>query len=88
MAVYVDTPLFAFKGMKMCHMVADTPAELDQMADKLKLNRSWKRYNKLPHYDLSRSKREQAIAFVALPVDHGFMSKMIRAAREKKEKGQ
>ena len=31
--VYVDNPIWPYRGMLMCHMIADTPEELHAMAD-------------------------------------------------------
>ena len=39
MSVYVDDPIWPFRGMMMCHMIADTPDELHAMADKIGMQR-------------------------------------------------
>ena len=88
MSVYVDSPLFAFGGRKMCHMIADTEAELYQMADKLKLNRAWVQHNKILHFDLSVHKREQAIRLGALPVDHAVLVRVMRRLKGGKDGSQ
>lgn len=59
MAVYVDDMRAAYRGMKMCHMLADTPAELHAMADRIGLDRRW--FQKGYHYDVSMSKRALAV---------------------------
>jgi len=73
MAVYVDnmfdTALYktqwrqsSFYWPRACHMWADTLAELIEMADRIGLKRSWLQNNKkLPHYDLTESKRALAV---------------------------
>jgi hypothetical protein len=52
------------------HMQADSPQELHAMAARLGLRRSWFQHRPSrpwnDHYDLMRSKREQAIAFGAI----------------------
>lgn len=60
----------------MCHMVADTEKELDEMARKLGLKPEWKQIPKretgigsLVHYDISKSKRHDAIKLGAIPCD-------------------
>lgn len=54
-----------------CHMTADTRAELDQMADRIGLRRSWIQNPGTweEHYDLTQSKRRLAIAAGAVEVD-------------------
>ena len=68
MAVYVDTltacqSTRAWPFIYYCHMVADTQLELDVMAKRLGLRREWFQWRpgKLPHYDLTASKRKQAL---------------------------
>lgn len=41
MGVYVDSEFIQYGRMKMCHMVADTEEELEEMATKLGLNLAW-----------------------------------------------
>src|SRR5690606_34915826 len=70
MAVYVDNARIPFRHMKMCHMFADTKAELHQMAEAIGLRREWfQKGTVLWHYDVSLSKREEAIRRGAVPVD-------------------
>lgn len=71
MAVYVDDPMWVFRGMIMCHMEADTIEELHEMADKLELRREWfQDHPRHPHYDLSKSKRAQALKLGAVERNH------------------
>jgi Protein of unknown function (DUF4031) len=72
MSVYVDNPAWPFRGMLMCHMVADTPEELHAMADKIGMQRKWFQSfakAKRPHYDISEPKRSLAIKHGAIEVD-------------------
>lgn len=78
MSVYVGVPMWPFGRMIMCHMVADTEAELDDMAAALGLRRAWKQHNPdrkpgtvgaLVHYDVSKGKRAEAIRLGAIPLD-------------------
>lgn len=75
MAVYVGVPMWPYRNWTMCHMFADTEEELDAMADKIGLKRSWKQHNKnrkpgtigaLIHYDIAESKRRLAIKHGAI----------------------
>jgi Protein of unknown function (DUF4031) len=61
MTVYVDDMKAPFYYMVMCHMIADTEAELHAMADKIGLKRKWYQGD---HYDV-------ALVTRALAVRHG-----------------
>jgi len=70
MSVYVDCSMNMLGRMKMCHMIADTPTELRTMAEKLNLNPAWfQKRSSAPHFDISKSKREEAVAASALVLD-------------------
>jgi Protein of unknown function (DUF4031) len=66
MSVYVDNYFAVYRGMRMSHMTADTLEELHAMAEKLGL-RKWFQDTGTPHYDVSKSKREEAIRLGAIP---------------------
>jgi len=52
--------------MIMCHMMSDTSLkELHDFAQQLGLKRSWFQNGSAPHYDLSKTKRREAIALGA-----------------------
>lgn len=71
MPVYVDDMRAAFGQMIMCHMVADTEAELHAMADKIGVDRKWYQYprkSRHPHYDIALSKRALAVAAGAVEI--------------------
>ena len=69
MAVYVDDMRAKFGRMIMCHMLADTPAELHAMADKIGVARKWFQATaSTPHYDIALSKRAFAVAYGAVEV--------------------
>ena len=61
MTVYIDDAFIPYGRMKMCHMVADSEEELHEMADKIGMKRKWFQEGKVPHYDVSKGKRELAI---------------------------
>lgn len=81
MAVYVDNGHLTFGRMKMCHMMADSLEELHEMADKLGLKREWFQPKSSPHYDLSQSKRREAVDLGALEMDRAKIVELIRKYR-------
>lgn len=87
MPVYVDRVELGLGRMKMCHMIADTPAELHAMADRLGLKRAW--FQAPPkasfwHYDIAKSKRALAIAAGAIDCDRNTFVAHLRRIRESK----
>lgn len=73
--VYVD-PLMNHgwklrgKSVKSCHLFADSLDELFELADKIGLKRSWFQDNsRLQHFDITESKRIQAIEAGAVELD-------------------
>ena len=83
MAVYIDDYFAKFGRMLMCHMTADTLEELHAMADSLGLKRSWFQNHRLPHYDVSKGKRIEAISKGAIPVTARELVIIGRKIREK-----
>lgn len=61
--VYVDDMKMEYRGMIMCHMVADSLDELHAMADKIGIHRKWfqNKNPARPHYDISLGKRSLAV---------------------------
>ncbi len=82
MSVHVDRAGYAYGRMIMCHMIADTPAELHAMADKIGVARRW--FQTPPkasfwHYDIAKNKRELAVKHGAIECDRGpFMAALQR----------
>lgn len=79
--VYVDNFYesgITFRGMKMCHMIADTQKELLEMADKIGVQRKWVQYFKTPreHFDICLTKRKLAVKFGAKEIDMRIAAKM------------
>ncbi len=76
MAVYVDNMRAAFRRMKMCHMVADTTAELLEMVDKIGVDRKWIQSvgTVEEHFDIALTKRAMAVRRGAVEIDrHGLV---------------
>jgi hypothetical protein len=69
--VYVDDMNAAYGRMKMCHMLADTDAELHAMADQIGVARKWWQSpakTSGSHYDIALSKKALAIAAGAVEI--------------------
>jgi hypothetical protein len=70
MAVYVDEPIWPWRGRLWCHLTADTTDELHAFATQLGLKRS--SFQSRPgrpwrdHYDITEPKRRQAVALGAI----------------------
>ena len=57
--VYIDNMNAPYRGMKMCHMIADSTNELLEMAGKIGVNAKWIQdkgtYNE--HFDICQNKK-------------------------------
>lgn len=87
MSVYVDRVKLGYGRMIMCHMVADTPAELHAMADRIGVARRW--FQTPPkasvwHYDIAQTKRALAVAAGALDCDRNTFVEAVRRIRAAK----
>lgn len=83
MSVYVDGERNKFGRMVMCHMFADSLAELHAMAEAIGMDRDWFQPLSFPHYDVSLSRRSVAVVNGAIEVDRrqGYeIRKRVRAA--------
>lgn len=72
MTVYVDTMEAPFGRMKMCHMFADTLAELNHMADAIGVARKWIQHPPKAswvHYDIALNKKKLAIKHGAVLIE-------------------
>lgn len=70
MAVYVDDMRARFGQMIMCHMLADTTAELLAMARLIGVNAKWiqRAGTSHEHFDIALSKRATAVSLGALEI--------------------
>ena len=85
MAVYVDDMVASFGRMKMCHMMAETTAELLAMADRIGVARKWlqKPGTHMEHFDIAMSKRRLAVAAGAVEVTRRDLGMLMRKRRGK-----
>lgn len=74
MAVYVDNCRLSWRGKLWCHLVADTLEELHGFARQLGLKRAWfQDRTRYPHYDVTVSVREKALAIGAIAGDRAVV---------------
>jgi len=73
----------AWKWNEACHLLADSIEELHEMAEKIKLKRSWFQNKTVPHYDLTVNMRRKAIKAGAKEIDFRQEGEMIRALRKR-----
>ena len=84
MPVYVDGARGNLGRMVMCHMIADTPAELHAMAAQIGLKREWYQSPSkasFPHYDLSLTRRAAALAHGALEIDRQGLAAHMKSVK-------
>jgi hypothetical protein len=83
--VYVDNMNAKFGRMTMCHLIADTHAELLDMVDKIGVQRKWIQYRGtyLEHFDICLSKKKLAVKHGAKEIEYG---RELAVLMEKKRK--
>jgi hypothetical protein len=84
MTVYVDDAIWAWRGRKWCHLLADDVDELHRFARLLGLHRaSYQGPPKTaaPHYDLTAYERHRAVALGATACDRAAIVAVARRAR-------
>ncbi|WP_299938633.1 DUF4031 domain-containing protein [uncultured Pelagimonas sp.] len=82
-SVYVDKPQHRVGRMIMCHMLADSMAELLAMADTIGVDRKWFQPQSHPHFDICKSKRALAVKAGAIEVDRLTLVDVKRRYRKK-----
>lgn len=82
--VYVDDMEAKFGRMTMCHMLADTTAELLAMADRIGVQRKWIQHAGTPqeHFDIALSKRALAVQAGAQEITWEEAGKMVAQRRK------
>ena len=84
MSVYVDDMRARFGRLVMCHMIADSTAELHAMADRIDVARRWVQHPGTPkeHYDIALSKRALAVEAGAIEITWRETGERLRRAIE------
>lgn len=78
MAVYTDNMRAQYGRMIMCHMHADTEAELHDMARRIGVARRWYQGD---HYDICLAMRAKAVKLGATEIDVREMARIVMAKR-------
>lgn len=81
----MDNARIPYGRMKMCHMVADSLDELNDMADAIGVSRRWLQMPpkaSFPHYDVCASKRKHAIERGAVEATRKQLIEAARRCRE------
>lgn len=70
MTVFVDDMFAEYKGMIMCHMIADNDIELFAMANKIGVDLRWHQCKGTwkSHFDICLSKRKLALRYGAVEI--------------------
>ena len=80
MTVYVDNMEAPYRGMIMCHMLADSTEELLDMADRIGVARKWLQGagSHREHFDICKTKRALAVKAGAVELDRRGLYALIR----------
>ncbi len=78
MPVYVDHGRIPYRGMLMCHLLADELDELHAMATRLGLRRYFQDHD-VPHYDICQAKRAVAVQAGAIEIDRRQTALLVRS---------
>ena len=83
MTCYVDDAMLSYGRMKMCHLIADSTAELLAMADVIGVDRKWIQHpgTHREHFDIAMSKRRLAIEAGAVPITHKELGRKVHTRR-------
>lgn len=77
--VYVDNFNAPYRGMKMCHMIADTFEELVIMASDIGVQQRWIQYQGTAneHFDICQTKKAKAIQLGAKEINFRDYARMV-----------
>lgn len=90
MTVYVDDMRAPYRGMIMCHMIADSDDELHDMATKIGIQRRWWQpptKTSGSHYDICLSKKALAVKKGAIEITWRQLGSMNARRRKTGELG-
>jgi hypothetical protein len=83
MAVYVDNWKAKYKGMIMCHVIADSHDELIEFMNKIGVEKHWIQHENTheEHFDICLSKRKEAVSLGAIEINFRDYARMINKRR-------
>ena len=86
--VYIDSMEIKYKGMIMCHMIADTDDELIAFAKSIGLKEVYWQYKGTykSHFDISKSKKELALKNGAQLIDRRMLVKILNKKKQEIKK--
>jgi hypothetical protein len=86
-AVYVDDMRAGYRRMVMCHMIADSQAELDAMADRIGVDHKWIQNagSYREHFDICMSKRILALQWGAVEISQKELGRKLIAKRDPRQ---
>ena len=85
MPVYVDKTKTKYRGMVMCHLLADSLDELHAMAKVIGMRREWFQISRtgVPHYDIPLFRRSMAIENGAVEISRRDVVGLLKRLRDK-----
>lgn len=85
MPVYVDDMKAPYRGMLMCHLLADSTEELLAMVDRIGVQRRWIQKAGTPkeHFDICMAKRALAVAAGAREITWREAGQIVQQRRAK-----
>ena len=83
MTVYVDNAMMPYRGMIMCHMLADTTDGLQMMAHAIGVSSQHIQKEGLPdeHFDVCQAMRRKAVKYGAKEITTRQMVAIVRVKR-------
>lgn len=86
--IYIDAMNASFGRMVMCHMISDeSEEELHAFAEKIGMKRAWFQAKSFPHYDVSKSRKAEALKLGAKEIDRNGLVEAMNRYREKNKCG-
>lgn len=81
MTVYIDRARIPYRNMIMCHMVADNIDDLFRMAQAIGMRAEWFQPRSFPHFDVSATRKHQALSYGAIEVGRREIVGIMRSYR-------
>jgi hypothetical protein len=87
MSSYVD-PLWerntskGWRWKKSCHLFADSLEELHDFAQKIGMKKEWFQDGRLPHYDLTLTRRKEAVKQGAIEVSLSWVKTRLKETKK------